>query len=129
MNVTLWIVIGAIALSCVCDTINQIGLKISTSRVGIDVVGLSTLWRFALGMLTSPLAWISIAVSFVSLFLFVFALSLADLSFAFSLDSLHHVFVPLTAKVLLKEKVGRLRGAGIVLIILGAVLVSITGAT
>jgi len=124
---SLSLIIGVIALSCVCDTINHLGLKRCADQVRVEITGVSSLIRFALKILTMPLAWTSIAFSFLSLFLFLYALTMSDLSFAFSLDSLHHVFIAIASWAILKEKVGLQRWLGTLCIIVGIVLVATTG--
>lgn len=121
------LITGVIALSCVCDTINHLGLKKCTDAVSIEVKGFASLLRFARGILGMPLAWTSIAFSFLSLFLFLYALTMSDLSFAFSLDSLHHVFIAIASWALLKEKIGPLRWVGTGCIVAGITLVALSG--
>jgi undecaprenyl phosphate-alpha-L-ara4N flippase subunit ArnE len=128
MNGHLTLVISVIVLTSVCDTINHIGLKVCANAVEFKVAGVATLIHYALRILRMPLAWISIFFSLLSLFLWIYALTMADLSFAFSLDSMHHVFIGVASRAVLKEHVGWQRWLGTVIIMIGITLVASSGA-
>jgi drug/metabolite transporter (DMT)-like permease len=129
MNGSLAFVIFLIVLTSVCDTVNHLGLKVCADAVDLEVVGLGTVARFALRLLRMPLAWVSIFFSFLSLFLMLYAMTMASLSLAFSLDSMHHVFIALASRFFLKESVGWRRWLGTASIMIGIVLVALSGAT
>ncbi|MGA2444556.1 MAG: EamA family transporter [Opitutaceae bacterium] len=129
MNGQLAFVIFLIVLTSVCDTINHLGLKVCANTVGFKVMGVATVIRYTLRILSMPLAWISILFSLLSLFLWLYVLTMADLSFAFSLDSMHHVFIALASRAVLKENVGWQRWLGTISIMIGIVLVASSGAT
>ena len=113
-------------LTSVCDTVNHLGLKACADAVEFKVVGGGTLVRFALRILRMPLAWVSIGFSFLSLFIMLYALTMANLSFAFSIDSMHHVFIALGARIFLKENIGWQRWMGTIVIVIGIVLVGLS---
>jgi undecaprenyl phosphate-alpha-L-ara4N flippase subunit ArnE len=129
MNGPLAFVIFLIVLTSVCDTVNHLGLKVCADAVDLEVVGLGTVARFALRLLRMPLAWVSICFSFLSLFIMLYAMTMASLSLAFSLDSMHHVFIALASRFFLKESVGWRRWLGTASIMIGIVLVALSGAT
>lgn len=60
-------------------------------------------------------------------FLYLIALSWADLSFVLPLTAMSYVFAALLAKFYLREDVSFLRWAGTIVIILGVTLVSLDG--
>ena len=122
-------VIFLIVLTSVCDTVNHLGLKVCADAVEFNVVGARTVVRFALRILRMPLAWVSIFFSFLSLFIMLYALTMANLSLAFSLDSMHHVFIALASRFFLKENVGWRRWLGTGSIMVGIVLVALSQAT
>jgi drug/metabolite transporter (DMT)-like permease len=128
MTGSLAFVIFLIVLTSVCDTINHLGLKVCADGVDLEVVGIRTVVPFALRLLRRPLAWVSIFVSLLSLFIMLYAMTMASLSLAFSLDSMHHVFIALASRTLLKERVSLHRWLGTVCIMAGIVLVALSGA-
>jgi drug/metabolite transporter (DMT)-like permease len=121
-------VIFLIVLTSVCDTVNHLGLKVCADAVDLEVVGLRTVIPYTRRFLRLPLAWVSIGFSFLSLFIMLYAMTMASLSLAFSLDSMHHVFIALGSRFFLKEKVGRRRWLGTLSIMVGIVLVALSGA-
>jgi undecaprenyl phosphate-alpha-L-ara4N flippase subunit ArnE len=129
MTGSLAFVVGLIVLTSVCDTINHLGLKVCADAVDLEVVGIGTVLPFALRLLRLPLAWVSIFVSFLSLFIMLYAMTMASLSLAFNLDSMHHVFIALASRFVLKENVSRQRWLGTLSIMVGIVLVALSGAT
>jgi len=83
-------------------------------------------WLRSLGRaLTNP--WLIVAVSSmaVSFFAFLTLLSTADLSFAVPATAASYVVQTLGARYFLKEKVGRLRWAGTLLVMAGVALISL----
>jgi undecaprenyl phosphate-alpha-L-ara4N flippase subunit ArnE len=58
--------------------------------------------------------------------IWLFVLSQVDLSFAFSADSMHYIFIAITSRFILKEKVCLKRWIGIVLIVVGIMVVSLS---
>jgi drug/metabolite transporter (DMT)-like permease len=122
-------VLFLIVLTSVCDTVNHLGLKVCADAVDLEVVGAGTVVRFALRLLRMPLAWVSIGFSFLSLAIMLYAMTMASLSLAFSLDSMHHVFIALASRFFLKERVSRQRWLGLAVIMIGIVLVALSGAT
>lgn len=129
MSGQLTLVIFVIVLTSVCDTVNHLGLKLCANAVDVKVAGVATLIRYALRVVSMPLAWVSIFFSLLSLFLWIYALTMADLSFAFSLDSMHHVFIGVASRAVLKERVGWQRWLGTISIMVGIILVAASGAS
>lgn len=71
-----------------------------------------------------PRIWLGGICSVISLIIWLFVLSKADLNFAFSADSIHYVFIALGARIFLKESVGKKRWVGTLLIITGIILIT-----
>lgn len=82
------------------------------------------IFRFIIKLIVIPRIWIGFCFTVLSLCIWLFVLSKADLSFAFSADSMHYILIALVSKFILKEKVGSKRWLGTFLIITGIVLVS-----
>lgn len=127
MNTQLFYIIFLIVLSSLCDTINQLCLKFSINTIDMEVSGIKKIfiliWRIAL----MPLAWVSLVFSCLSLVLWLYVLSKAQLSFAYAVDSMHFVFIAIASSLILKEKISFKRWLGTILIMLGIILVSLTG--
>jgi drug/metabolite transporter (DMT)-like permease len=49
---------------------------------------------------------------------------MADLNFAYAIDSMRYIFIALASTFLLKERIGLLRWLGIAAIVLGILLVA-----
>ncbi len=122
----LWIIF-LIVLTSVCDTLGQLCLKSSINSLESDVSGLKKIIRFVLKIIILPKAWLAFIFSCLSLGLWLFVLSKADLSFAFSIDSMHYIFIAWASQTILKEKVGFRRWVGTLLIMTGIAIVGFTG--
>jgi drug/metabolite transporter (DMT)-like permease len=129
MSGTLLLALGLIAFTGLCDTANHLGLKLCADSCGIEVDGFRSGLRFARRVVCMPLAWLSMLFALISLFVWLYALTMVELSLAFSLDSLHHVFIAIASRFFLRERVCWQRWLGTGLIMLGIVLVALSGAT
>lgn len=128
MSTATLFIIFLIFLTSLFDTISQLFLKHAINRLSFHVSGFRKIVKFIFNIALMPTVWISFSFSCLSLFVWLFVLSRAELSFAFSVDSLHYVLIAIGSGVFLKEKVGVWRWIGTVLIMIGIVLVSLTGA-
>ncbi len=116
-----------IALTSVCDTINQLFLKsaINSLRLSSPITVVKII-KFIIELIRIPRVWISFLFSVVSLCIWLFVLSKVDLNFAFSIDSMHYIFIVFASKQILREKVGFKRWFGTLFIIIGIILVSLS---
>lgn len=128
MSVSVFYIIFLIFLSGVFDTISQLFLKHSINQLSFHVSGFKRIPEFIFKIALKPAAWLSLIFSVISFFLWLFVLSRAELSFAFSVDSFHYILIAVGSRVFLKEAVGFWRWAGTALIMIGVILVSLTGA-
>jgi len=115
-----------IALTSICDTINQLFLKSAINSLVPPAGNIKEILRFIFKLILVPRVWISFLFSLISLCIWLFVLSQVDLSFAFSADSMHYIFIAIVARFILKEKVCLKRWVGIVLIVVGIMMVSIS---
>ena len=97
-------------------SINQLDLHINSFRKAINMVIL---------LVKTPRIWVSFIFSSVSLFVWLFALTKADLNFAFSLDSMRYILIALASVLVLKEKINLIRWLGISAVVCGIMLVAI----
>jgi drug/metabolite transporter (DMT)-like permease len=115
-----------IALTSICDTVNQLFLKSAINSLVSPSGNIREVLRFIFKLLLIPRVWVSFLFSLISLCIWLFVLSQVDLSFAFSADSMHYIFIALAARFILKEKVCFKRWVGIILIVVGIMMVSVS---
>jgi uncharacterized membrane protein len=127
MKAGLLSIIYLIVLTSICDTINQLFLKAAINSVEPPASKkIFAVASFIMRLILKPRVWLSGLFSLMSLFIWLFVLSKADLNFAFSVDSMHYVFIAMTSGLILKEKVGFQRWLGTISIVTGIVLVSLS---
>ena len=127
MKSGLLFILFLIALTSACDTINQIFLKSAINSLKVSLSSnIVEILRFIIRLIRLPRVWLSFLASSVSLCIWLFVLSKADLNFAFSLDSMHYIFISFASRIFLKERVDSWRWFGTVLIVIGIVLVSLS---
>jgi drug/metabolite transporter (DMT)-like permease len=119
-------IICLVVLTSFFDTISQLILKNSINSLRAPEKSIKKILLFILRLILIPWVWIGGLFSCLSLFVWLFALSKADLNFAFSVDSMHYIFIAIASRLILKEKVGFKRWAGTISICLGIVLVSLS---
>ncbi len=73
-----------------------------------------------------PWVWVGFIFSTISLFVWLFVLSKTELSFAFSVDSMHYILIAFASRSILKERVGFTRWMGTILIVAGIILVTLS---
>ncbi len=127
MKTSLFLIIGLIVLTSICDTISQICLKTTINSLGeFSSRHFKNVVRFILRLILKPKAWLALVFSALSLIIWLLVLSKADLNFAFSVDSMHYIFIAIGSSLLLKEKVGGIRWLGTFSIVVGIILVTIS---
>jgi len=127
MKEGLSLVLFLVLLTSVCDTINQLFLKSAINSLGVSLsANILKIIQFIFRLTRLPRVWIGFLFSVLSLCIWLIVLSQADLNFAFSVDSLHYVFIALVSQLILKEKVGFRRWLGTILIIIGIAVVSLS---
>jgi len=115
-----------IALTSICDTINQLFLKSAINSLLSPAGNIKEILKFIFKLVLVPRVWVSFLFSLISLCIWLFVLSQVDLSFAFSADSMHYIFIALASRFILKEKVSSKRWLGIILIVVGIMMVSVS---
>ena len=120
------LILFMIALTSLCDTINQLFLKSAIDSLNFGAkFNVARIFKFIFQLLVKPRIWLSFIFSVVSLCIWLLVLSKADLNFAFSADSMHYIFIALASRFILKERFSSLRWLGTGLIVLGIVFVSL----
>ena len=123
----LLIILFLIALSSLCDTVNQLFLKSAINSLDFSpTFNIGKIFKFIFQLVIKPRIWLSFVFSVISLCIWLLVLSKADLNFAFSADSMHYIFIALASRFILKEKFSSLRWLGTGLIVTGIVFVSLS---
>jgi drug/metabolite transporter (DMT)-like permease len=120
-------ILSLITFTSLCDTFRELFLKSGVNSLNQFAPGnIKGVIIFLLKLISTPWLWISLLFGFLSLFIWLFILSKVDLNLAFSLDSMHYIFIALASQFLLKEKVRLIRWVGTLLIVLGITLVTLS---
>ncbi|MFH0935788.1 MAG: EamA family transporter [Candidatus Omnitrophota bacterium] len=115
-----------IIAASILDTVTQLLLKSAINSLRVSVSGsLGRIIQFIMQLIRLPQVWVALFFSVLALCVWLFVLSRADLSLAFSIGSLHYIFIAFSSRFLLKEKVGFKRWLGTFFIVIGIVLVTI----
>ncbi len=127
MREGLLIILSLIALTSVCDTINQLFLKSAVDSLSFSPsFNIIKILKFIFQLLIKPRLWLGFVFSVISLCIWLIVLSKAELNFAFSADSMHYIFIALASRFILKERITSLRWLGTGLIVAGIVLISLS---
>jgi drug/metabolite transporter (DMT)-like permease len=111
-------------LSVLMNAVAQVSLKRGMTTLQAGNIRTSPGPASLVYMLTNPFVVIWLALLMPSMLLWLKALSMTDLSFAYPFQSLSLVCISLGSVVFLKERVTARQWTGIVLILLGIVLIS-----
>ena len=126
MNKSLFLVISLIVATSLCDTISQTFLKTAVNlQEGVSLKSVKKVILFIFRLAKIKWVWAGLFFSILSLCIWLVVLSKADLNYAFSVDSMHYIFIAFSSKLILKEKVGTLRILGTLFIVIGITLVSL----
>jgi undecaprenyl phosphate-alpha-L-ara4N flippase subunit ArnE len=126
MRPELAFILFLIALTSACDTINQLFLKSAINSLASPRGNVQEVFKFIFKLIVIPRVWLSFLFSAISLCIWLFVLSQVDLSFAFSVDSMHYIFIALASRFILQERVSLKRWLGIIFIVAGILLVSLS---
>jgi uncharacterized membrane protein len=120
-------ILSLIVFISLCDTFRELFLKSGVNALNqFNPGNIKEVILFILKLIRTPQVRISLLFGFLSLFIWLFILSKVDLNYAFSLDSMHYVFIALASQFILKEKVRLIRWVGTLLIVLGITLVTLS---
>ncbi|MDI6605798.1 MAG: EamA family transporter [Candidatus Omnitrophota bacterium] len=116
-----------IIVSSILDTITQLFLKSAINSLQIPVyANFARIIRFIRELIRLPQVWVALLFSVLALCTWLWVLSKADLNLAFSIGSVHYIFIAFSSKFLLREKVGFKRWLGTFFIVIGIVLVAVS---
>jgi len=120
----IFFILGLIFITDLIDTAGQLIIKASINKIDFHIDSIPKAFRLILQLIRIPRVWLAFLLSFLSLFVWLFVLSRAELGFAFSLDSMRYILIVIASAVLLKEKITLSRWLGIVCVVLGIILVA-----
>ncbi len=113
--------------SDILETAIQFFFKKSTlTQAQLLVVDLASLSVFLKAVFSSPFLWFGLITVAMVFIVWATVLSKIDLSVAIPIASFSYILVPLTSIVFLHEKITTLRWAGILLVLAGVILVSLS---
>ena len=124
MKQSLIFIIFLIFLTDLCDTISQLTLKSSINKLDLHVNTVKKVIRLLLQLGRMHRVWIGFIFSTLSLAIWLFVLSKAELNFAYSLDSMRYILITIVSVVVLKENVAPMRWMGIICVVTGIILVA-----
>ena len=100
--------------------------KSTLAQNGFEVIDLASAVAFLKAVLSSPFLWAGLLTVVVVFIIWSTILSKIDLSVAVSIASFSYIFVPMTSIIFLHERVTILRWAGVLFILTGVILVSLS---
>jgi drug/metabolite transporter (DMT)-like permease len=111
----------------ICQTLGDVCLTKGMKTIG-EVNTLNPVELFSIGVqvFTNPLIWLGIALLTVFYFLYLAALSWADLSYVLPVTAFGYTLNAVMAKWLLNEQISLTRWAGTLVICIGVAVVSRT---
>jgi drug/metabolite transporter (DMT)-like permease len=125
-NLTLKILLLLI-LSDILETLTQYCFKRSViTDINFQITGLGDCLTFAQVALTSPFLWTALLSVLLTFIIWSSILSRIDLSVAVMIASFSYIFVPLVSLIFLHEKISFLRWGGILFILMGVTLASLS---
>lgn len=110
-----------IFISTICTAVGEAFLSFGMRRIGLEN---PSFLRWFLLVATNPFVLVGVLFVTAFFFLYLVALSRADLSFVMPLTALSYLFAAILAKVFLGEQISWLRWTGILVIVIGIALVA-----
>ena len=121
----LWVLL-LITLICLAETVAQLCFKTAVERLDLPASNLRQMLMLSWRMLFYFRVWVGMWLGLAILAMWIAVLGMSDLNFAFSLSSIHYLFIALGAKFFLKEQVSAGRWWATLLIAVGIAIVSLT---
>ncbi len=125
-KVTFSILLLLIASDMLETTLHLFFKKSALSQSGTSVIDLASAIIFFKGAFLSPYLWAGLATVVMVFIIWSSVLSKIDLSVAVPVASFSYIFVPIASAIFLNEKITLLRWLGILFIIAGVILVSLS---
>ncbi len=113
--------------SDILETLTQVCFKKSVLTQSVfSPTGISDIFVFLKGVFSSPFLWLGLFSVILTFIIWSAVLSKIDLSVAVPIASFSYILVPLSSIILLHEKISLARWVGILFILAGVILVSLS---
>lgn len=112
-----------LALSAAFVTASELCLKRGATAAAANNLDSAWAWTGIPG-LASPWVWAGIIALVISFLGWLYVLRQVPLSHAYPLSNVVHITIPLTSWILLGERIGPARWAGIALVLVGLIVVA-----
>lgn len=120
-------ILSLLILSDIIETITHFFFKKSTySESNFAINNLSDIAFFFKAVFFSPYLWAGLLAVILTFIIWSTILSKIDLSVAVPVASFSYILVPIVSIIFLHEKISLLRWSGIIFIIIGVILVSLS---
>lgn len=115
-----------VVLATLCAAVGETLISYAMKKNGqVDLKELSQWLKLIFSVVRNPYIFMGVILLGIFFFLYLAALSWADISFVLPLTALSYIFVALLAKFFLREDVSWYRWAGTLVIIIGIILVAL----
>lgn len=121
------VVIALVTLISLAETGAQVCFKTAVDKLNMPAHTLREMLLLSWRLLFFFRVWVGMWMGLAILGMWIAVLGMSDLNFAFSLSSIHYIFIALSAKFILKENVGRNRWLATLMITVGIAIVSVSG--
>ncbi len=123
-------IVVVIAIAALCAAVGESLLSYGMRRYGpINLNRMADLFVLVTSVVRNPFVFLGVVFLAVFFFLYLAALSWADLSFVLPFTAMSYIFAALLAKYFLQEQVSWFRWAGTLFIVVGIVFVALDGGT
>jgi drug/metabolite transporter (DMT)-like permease len=120
-------ILAILIAGLVCEAIGVVFLSKGLKQIGeVKQVNAAEIWRAVKAGVTNPNILIGVALEAAFFVALLVLLSRSDVSFIWPLTAMGFVLTTLTAKFLLQEEIPPMRWLGVLLIMLGAGLITWT---
>ena len=110
-----------------CEAVGVVFLSKAIKEIGeVKQVSTSEIWRLVKAGATNSKMLAGIALEAVFFGVLLYLMSQADLSFVWPMTALSFVFTTIAAKLILNEQVSGLRWSGVVFIMIGAAMITLS---
>lgn len=120
-------VITLIFLSEIWDLSGQVLFKKSTERLhGTYFRNLFSFLKFISEVIRQPRIWAGLGCVAIGIIFWFLALSRADLSIAYPLDSMEYILTLVAARIFLKERIDAQKIIGTLLVVVGIIFITLS---
>ena len=117
-------IILVVVCSAVFSSLGQIFFKISSNKVRpAHSKSAKAYWKYIKDVLAIPLIWWGLGSMAVSLLIWFMAIAQSDLSLVYPLGSLYYIFILISARIFLNEKLDRMKILGTLFILAGILFI------